>query len=73
MTSELNLRTYLALTIYVQIIALLAGGLFVLALAGRLWILAAAAAFLFFLLTVPPAVALHTHKLRASNSGKLPE
>jgi len=64
LTSRLKFRTYLALIVYVQIIVVLTGAPFVLALAGGFWLFAAAAAFMFFLLTMPPAMALHIHSLR---------
>lgn len=66
MTSELNFGTYLILIIYTQVVVLLTGAPFVLALAGGYWLIAAAAAFGFFLLTVPPAAVLHARSLRAS-------
>lgn len=69
MTSELTFKSYLFLIIYVQIVTILIGAPFVLALAGGYWLVAAAAVFAFFLLTVPPAIALHTRSLRALNSG----
>lgn len=69
MTSELSFTNYLILIVYVQVITVFTGAIFVLALAGGYWLYAAAAVLVFFLLTVPPAMALHIRSLRASNSG----
>lgn len=66
MTSKLSFRIYFFLIIYVHIVAVVTGLPFVLAFAGGDWLFAAAAVFVFFMLTVPPAMALHSRSLRAS-------
>lgn len=66
-TSELSFTAYLILIVYVQLVTLLAGAPFVLALAGGYWLIAAAALLTFFLLTVPPAMMLHRRSLRQAN------
>jgi hypothetical protein len=68
MTSELSFTSYLILIVYVQVITMLVGALFVLAVVGGYWLFAVVALFAFFLLTVPPAMALHIRSLGASNS-----
>ena len=70
MTSELTFTNYLILIVYVQIITMLAGAVFVLAVIGGYWLFAVVALFSFFLLTVPPAMALHSRNLRASHNEK---
>jgi uncharacterized protein (DUF983 family) len=67
-TSHLSFRSYFFLIVYVQIITVVTGAPLVLAILGGFWFFAAAALFSFFLLTIPPAMALHIRNLRKERS-----
>jgi pilus assembly protein TadC len=73
MKTELSFTSYLALLVYVHIIALLVGAPFVLSLAGGKWLFAAGALLVFFMLTVPPAAAVHARNVRSATekSGRI--